>query len=1259
MPTNGQRHAITLACAAAAVLVLGALGRVARPENALPADRPRFLYPAGRTTYSAGEKFAAWLHIPGGRAARSRGGRGELSLYTPAGTITTLTEDIAAGPGALTLAYSIDSGQLSPGRYGLRFTCNGVVCEAAFTVAESVPATEFPITAPAGPAGEFDAARWRDLRFNYALIADPASLNADALALAGARWLKELLLKADASPADPAMVAAGTAAVQQAVQADYSAAGFSGLAITALPSVPPAGSRGDPLMAAFIRRAGAVELPADPVIGFDQWRRFLEFRENCWPEALRAWGDAARAANPAAAFAVPAADIPAQGQATAEFAIIRATDGPAAGLQLLTDAALARSRLGSGTLWAMLPPRKPGDPPLRQPFSAALAAGVKGIIYPPEALAGTERAYVAGIAALNRKLLLHGNLLLALQPAPSDVAVLHSQTSEFFNAARAVAGQKAPSHARRVASAWAACALAGHPARIIDEHAIRDGALRQYKAVVLPGISRLPDDVAAALRALADDGGLVIIDADGPEITQRAVRAPFAFPDSAGLPDPQIIEALRAFAGARNLARPTAICSRPDWIITQLSSGGDDRFFYVLSLSNVPDPQSADVLVPAEGAVYDVFSGREAAAVPLPGDAGARIVQVKLAAGQAKLFAILPARIGSVGVQAPVLRERQLAIAASLLDDAGRPLKADASAEILVTEESGLERYRIYRQFRRGKLDITLPMATNERPGRWQLRVTELFSGRSQAIAFTVRAWEVGGVVRPGDMVDTVRREQCRNLLKAAKSLTIVVGDAAGDAAVQDLARRLARFGVRSEITKDKPSARGSGFALDGDAIIVGMPATSPLVKRIGELGLLPIRVGTEFIGAGRALVFFVQSPITPSARAIVLCAADAAGYSRGAESLAMMCADREPEPSRFPTVAVGIPAPPPAGEPVEELLPAFTLDVGEPVAAVATPANGRVIFAATISGWLHAFTSEGVPAWRQRIGEPARHILLPVGDPCPIVIGDTSASVFSLVSTRKAFIHVTGKRDAPGIARAAVSPDGSVIVLAAPGALLAFDSSGKQLWKRPTDAAVGTLAVGNDRTACADAKQVACLNAKGGSFFSAKLADCTALAFSRDAGLLFAGSRSGLVRCFTVPAGKMLWEGKFDAPVVAIALLASDQRDFLAAAVLDNGQVVDLATPPAPGNDAAGGVAPDHPAISLGHPVDVAAETPDRLCFATASAGGRLSVVSWDWRVRRFRFAESAALPAVPISSIALAAGARTIVIGDSSGAVHVCRFR
>ena len=1261
---NRQRHIIELTHAIAAVVASAAV--IAWLGNALSAEIPRLLFPAGRSTYAAGEKLAVWVHIPGEKAPRPPGGRAELSLSTPAGTIITLAEDIVPEPAAVTLTYSVDSGQLAPGRYALGFTYRDAACEALFTVVDSVPEGEFAIAAAAAPAGELDAARWRELHFNHALIADPASLNADALASARARWLKELVVKTSASPADPLMVAAGTAAVQQAAQADFAAAGLVGLAITVLPPLPPPGTRGGPAMAAFARQGGAA-LPADPVAGFDQWCRFFGFREKLWPEALRAWSDAAHAAAPPLAFGAPAADVRGQPQPGADFAIIRGTDGSNASLELLTDAAFARSRISSRNIWAMLPPHGSG---MTSAFWAALAAGAKGVIYPREAVAGTERDGLTRIAALNRTLLLHGDLLLSLEPATCSVAVLHSQTSGLHNTARAMAGQKTASHSGRVASAWAACVLACCSADIIGEASIRDGVLRRYKAVVAPDLPWVPSDVADALRAFTDDGGLLIIGADGPELAGRATRLPFTFADAVGVPPPPVIDAMRAALG--NLPHSAAACSRRDWIVTHFTSGGDGRFFHVLRLSGGTEPESAGVSVPPKGVTYDVFAGREASVAA--GDAGSRGMQVKLAPGQAKLFAVLPARIASVVLQAPVMRERQLLVAASLTDDAGRALKASVSAEIAVTQESGLERYRIYRQFRRGKLDLTLPMATNERPGRWQVRVTELLSGRSQAAAFTVPVQEVGGVIRAGDRVDIVRRDECRNLLKKAKSITIAVGDPAGGAAAQDLARRLGRFGIRCGVTKDKSLARGSSFVFDGDAIIIGTPAASALVKHFQGLGLLPIRIGTEFIGSGRALVFFVRSPVSAPGRGIVLCAADAAGYSRGAELLAMMCADQEPEPSRFPAVSVGAAAPPEADEPVEELLPAFTLDVGEPVTAVACDrggllAGGRVILAGTASGRLHAVTSEGVTAWRQRIGEPVRGIFLPGGEPSPVVIGDSSVSVFSVTSARRAFIPISGKRGGAVISRAAVSPDGSRILLATPGGLRAFDASGREVWKRVVSRAIGALAVGRDWAAFADEKNAACVNEKGDSVFTTPFADCSVLAFSLDASSpppgpspsvgrgasLFAGGRSGAVRRFAVPAGKMLWERKFDAPVAAIVVLAGNRT----AAVFENGQVVDLAEPAAPAAPGPAATGQESQSISLGHPVRVVAEAPDHLCFAAASADGRLSVVSCDWRVRRFAFRQSSALPVVPVSSVAIAAGGRTIVIGDSAGAVHACRFR
>jgi len=1030
--------------------------------------------------------------------------------------------------------------------------------------------------------------------------------------------------------------------------------------IPALPALPPPGSRNDPTVAAFVQQGGAA-LPADPVAGFERWREFFEYRETLWPKALRAWRDAARSTDSAIIFGAPAANAAVQTQPVSDFAVIRSAGGPNAALRLLADSAFARNGTSSPTIWAMLPPRKAG---LAPPFWGALAAGARGVVYPPEVMAGAGPADAAAIAALNRALLLHGGLLLSFQRPACNVAVLHSQTSEFRDAARTMAGQKAGSHSGRVASAWMACVLAGHPAEIIGEASIAEGALERYKAAIAPSLTCVSGEIADALAAFVKNGGLLIVNGDAPQLAGDAIRLPFAFSDAASLPPADAIDAMKAML--QNQPRCAVVCERRDWIVTQFASSGGGQFFHVLRLSSGPDMETGKVSLPAEGAVYDVFAGLESR-IAAGSDGGCREVQVRLAPGQGKLLAVLTARIGSISMHPPALRDGKLMLAAALLDDAERPLKADVSAEVIVTEESGLERHRIYRAFLRGKLDLELPMAINERPGRWQVRVAELFSGKTQMAAFTVPEQEVGGVIRAGDRVDIVRRDECRNLLKNAKSIAILVDDPAGEAGADELARRLRRFGVRCDVQTGKSHVRGVRPAAEGDAIIFGTPGRS-LVR---ELGLLPIRIGTEFIGTGRAMVFFVHAPVSASGRAIVVCAADAAGYSCGAELLAMMRADQEPRPSRFPTVTVGAAAPPAAGEPVEELFPAFSVDAGGPLAVVACDrgsmlSGGRIILAGTSSGRLQAFTADGRPAWQEGAGEPIRSIFLSPADPSAVVVAESSVLFYSLTSARQVSVSVPGKRGAAGIARAAASPDGRRIVLAAPDGLLAIDASGKQVWKRATSGGIGALAVTPSFTAFADERRVVCVNERGDRVFDSSMAGCSSIAFSLDAisssplragsgASLLVGSRSGVVRCLAVPDGKMLWERKCGAPVVAVTALAGN-RTY---AVLDGGEVICLDEPIRPDAPGDGGDTRESQTISLGHAVRVVAEAPDRLCFAAASADGRLSVVSWDGRVRRFALRQSSALPLVPITSIAMAAGGKTIVIGDAAGALHVCKFR
>ncbi|NQT20173.1 MAG: hypothetical protein HQ592_10755, partial [Planctomycetes bacterium] len=197
-------------------------------------EQPQFFYPAGRNSFVSGEKIRVWLSLP-----PHRGGLARLALDTASGVVAQVQETLKPSANASTLAYSIDSAPLAPGRYGLGFRLGGSKCESGFEVINPVPATHFSlVVADAAPQDAAEAERFRDIQFNTALLSDIDQLNTGALARAGMRWMRHLPVAEGWSPADAEVRAWGVQYVHLGAQATKSAWGFSGVVIGEPPPLP-------------------------------------------------------------------------------------------------------------------------------------------------------------------------------------------------------------------------------------------------------------------------------------------------------------------------------------------------------------------------------------------------------------------------------------------------------------------------------------------------------------------------------------------------------------------------------------------------------------------------------------------------------------------------------------------------------------------------------------------------------------------------------------------------------------------------------------------------------------------------------------------------------------------------------------------------------------------------------------------------------------------------------------------------------------
>ena len=75
-----------------------------------------------------------------------------------------------------------------------------------------------------------------------------------------------------------------------------------------------------------------------------------------------------------------------------------------------------------------------------------------------------------------------------------------------------------------------------------------------------------------------------------------------------------------------------------------------------------------------------------------------------------------------------------------LSDDAGQPLQVIAPLEVTIRDPQGrIAEKSGYYGAANGKLNLTLDIASNDLPGRWQVEVTERLRGQKATAGFEVR----------------------------------------------------------------------------------------------------------------------------------------------------------------------------------------------------------------------------------------------------------------------------------------------------------------------------------------------------------------------------------------------------------------------------------------------------------------------------------------------------------------------------------------
>ena len=340
-----------------------------------------------------------------------------------------------------------------------------------------------------------------------------------------------------------------------------------------------------------------------------------------------------------------------------------------------------------------------------------------------------------------------GKVLTCWEWAPRDVAILYSHASMVVStclgkedgANQVLAGSPYSDHlhSRLGAQHLVESLLVQHD--YVAPEQVEKGALGKYRLLLMPRVVAMSDAEVAAVKAFVRAGGKVVADAlpgDYDELGVKRAANPFA---------PGEIEVTGANFAADDAAQRAAMLARFEQAKVRkvLSSPtvvdhlGREAMHYVSGAADVycvirmpdwaKDADEETFVFEKPGYVYDVRAGRSLGR----GDR----VTAKVPNADGVCFAVLPSRVEGIDVAAPadVVRGGDL-----VADFAVRTSEGAAAAEtpayvlhVEVVPPSGKVRFHFKRNLmtQGGRAHLVFPLAFNDEPGEWKLRVTEPLTG--------------------------------------------------------------------------------------------------------------------------------------------------------------------------------------------------------------------------------------------------------------------------------------------------------------------------------------------------------------------------------------------------------------------------------------------------------------------------------------------------------------------------------------------------
>ncbi|MGA2030697.1 MAG: hypothetical protein ABSG68_00440 [Thermoguttaceae bacterium] len=566
---------------------------------------------------------------------------------------------------------------------------------------------------------------------------------------------------------------------------------------------------------------------------------------------------------------------------------------------------------------------------------------IQGIIAPPEIdpYEPNARPAAQGVVESNKLMARLGTIFTTLPVTRPPVALHFSLSNLLDKQTRDM--KVCYSHATRHGSSIYLTYLAGKLLQqqfltVLDEDIVDGTLAAQHKAIVLTSIDHLAPEVVAGLEAFAAGGGLVLQTSDCQQKIKGGVDLGYTPPP----PDvrDKMRESLQAAAKLAaalkpHLAKagiaPIFACDQPGICATRQACGDVE---YLFAVNATHDPQGGTPLamkataatiamVPDQRPIYDAVLGGPAAGFAQQGDQLA--ARLRFGPGQMRVFARTARPIAAVRVATPVLRRDYTVeqdplradLAAAVVDAQGGLLCGSIPLEIRLIDPLGTVRYRLYRATDRGTLSLSLPLALNDSPGKWQVSVRELLANTEGTAALDYTAVSSCGWLAGATRRAVFFGPDRKNVFRFARThgtVTIVPGKGDYQAAAERLAKILKPWDVECKVLPLAEAAmsrslsadeaatwcglnyagRGqikagdgnqpqySGFAVRGAVILLGTPEDNPLIRFLAQERFLPYAADKDFPGPGRGYVAWQRDGIGPGQESLALIAYDAEGMA-------------------------------------------------------------------------------------------------------------------------------------------------------------------------------------------------------------------------------------------------------------------------------------------------------------------------------------------------------------------------------------------